>query len=142
MHPFNYTIVGSRNCPATMVIGAKSHRIEDDKLILATGDSSEEVFLEPQEWWRQEAVGYVNHLETGASVFEHIDWYLLNEHGQAGYCYTLRSRHSGRKAVVHADSEERDGPVLRLLLKRKVVALFDGPEEIHVKHLRYTDDEL
>ena len=142
MLPFRYTIVGSRNCPATMVMDANSHRVEGEKLILTTGDSSEEVFLEPQEWWRQESVGYVNHLETGASLSERIDWHLVNDHGDAGYCYTLRHRHSGRKAVVHADSEERDGPVLRLLLKRKVVAVFDDPEVIHVEHLRYTDDEL
>ena len=124
-----------------MELDAIAHRVENDKLILTTGRSSEEAFLEPREWWRQETPGYVNYLHSGASLSERSAWYLFNAHVQASRCYTLRSRHANRKAVVHADSKEQDGSTLRLLLQGEVVALFDDPAPIHVERRRYTSAE-
>ena len=147
--PYKYTITWARNRPALTSIEGKAHRFDCEKLLLTTNRPEEEMFLEPEEWFREtvQSFSWVGYLQWGRDEYrERMKEFMSATFDSPSYVYHVESRHVGQPVSVFADSHKHEGNRLRLLLKELVVADFDDPVTWRRHGLPetegYSDDEL
>ena len=70
--PYKYTITWARIRPSLTSVQGKSHRLDREQLFLTPNRLEEEMFLEPEEWFRESVQGFswVGYLRWGTDEYQ------------------------------------------------------------------------